>query len=81
MPGDFPGAPGSDPSIMGGAFRNAAWILRREWARVIGLSILVVTPLYGALMMGLSVVFYTAFFHRLVAARGSRGEIAAQVFD
>jgi hypothetical protein len=45
VPGDDPGAPGSDPSIMGGAFRDAAWILRREWARVIGLSILVVTPL------------------------------------
>jgi hypothetical protein len=37
--------------------------------------------LYVALFMSLAVIFYTAFFHRLVAARGSRGEIAAQVFD
>lgn len=39
------------------------------------------TPVYGALSMGFSVVFYAAFFHRLVAARGSSGEITAQVFD
>ncbi len=39
------------------------------------------TSLHAALFMGLSVIFYTAFFHRLVAARGLKGETAAQVFD
>ena len=38
-------------------------------------------PLYGVLFTTLSVIFYTALYHRLVAARGSRGEITAQVFD
>ena len=38
-------------------------------------------PLYTVLYMSLSVVFHTAFFHRLLAARGSRADITAEVFD
>lgn len=40
-----------------------------------------IVPLFSALNIAVAVAFYTAFFHRLTATRGSRGEIAAQVFD
>ena len=47
----------------------------------IGLNRYLFTPLYWSLAMSVSIVFYTAVFHRLAASRGFQGESAAQVFD